>query len=56
MKTAAIYYHRYMNQPAVPYPNAASRRQVLHKVVDILLSAACCAGIIAIVIFLLMLG
>jgi len=56
MRTATVYYHRFMNQAAVPVPNAASRRQVAHKVLDTVLTVVSCIGIIAIILFLLFLG
>ena len=39
-----------------PYPNAATFRHSLEKVVDLLLSAAICVGIAAILLFLLALS
>lgn len=38
--------------PLFPYPNAASRREIAHKIVDSLLIFACCAAMAA--AFLLM--
>lgn len=52
MKTAT-YRNNFWNQPYVPYPNAATRRQVLDKMIDRLLIAASCIGIVAVVMFLL---
>ncbi len=49
MKTATVY----RNQAAVPYPNAASRREVFHKYLDTVLTFACCGGILAMLLFLL---
>lgn len=43
-------------KPAFPYPNAATRRQVLHRLLDLLLSAAIGAGIAAVLLFLLALA
>ncbi len=44
------------NYPAsVPYPNAATRREVLHKVLDTLLVAASGMGIGAILLLLMVL-
>lgn len=42
MKTLTI---RNMDYPLAPYPNAATRREILHKIVDHLLIMASCAGI-----------
>lgn len=50
MKTAAI---NKMNLPFAPYPNAATRREMLHKVLDHLLIVASCAGISAVILLLL---
>lgn len=50
MKTAVI--HRCTNRP-VSYPNAATRRQQLHKVLDLLLTGAIGIGIAASLLFIL---
>lgn len=50
MFTAAI--SRYLNQPVVPRPNAATRREVLQKLIDHLLIIAICAGVSACAVFL----
>ena len=50
MLTAAIC--RYLDQSVVSRPNAATRRQVLHKLIDHLLIIAICAGISACAVFL----
>ncbi len=42
MKTAAI---NKMDYPFAPYPNAATRRELIHKILDHLLIVASCAGI-----------
>ncbi len=49
MKTATVY----RNQSTLPYPNAASRREILHKYLDTVLTIACCGGILAMLLFLL---
>lgn len=49
MKTIAVQRKNY---PAVPYPNAATRRQILHKVLDFLLVVVSCAGIAAMLLLL----
>ena len=53
MKTAIIYFNRYLSQPAISLPNAATRRDILQKALDRMLIAASCAGIVAIFLFLL---
>ena len=50
MRSTAIC--RYLNQPVVARPNAATRREVLRKLVDHLLILAICAGISACAVFL----
>lgn len=52
MKATAIYRPEY----TVPYPNAATRRQVAHKILDTLLLAASGMGIAVILLFLLVLA
>lgn len=53
MKATAAQRPTFMNSPVVYYPNAASRRQVFHKMLDVLLVTASGAGIGAILLFLL---
>ena len=43
-------------RPAFPYPNAATRRQVANKVLDLLLMAAVGAGLAAMLLLLLALA
>ena len=50
MRNTAICH--YLNQPVVSRPNAATRREVLQKLVDHLLIIAICAGISACAVFL----
>ena len=52
MKTTAMYRDNFWNRPSVPLPNAATRRQVAQKLLDIALVAAIGAGIAASVLFL----
>lgn len=51
MKTATAYRQREL----LPYPNAASRREVLAKAVDFLLVSAISIGLTASLLFLLVL-
>ena len=53
MKTAAI---NKMDYPFAPYPNAATRREILHKVLDHLLIIASCAGISSVILLLVTLA
>lgn len=50
MKTTTI------RKQALPYPNAATRRQVAHKILDLLLMAAIGAGAAAMLLLLLALA
>lgn len=50
MITSAIC--RYLDTPAVPHPGAATRRQLLSKLIDHLLIMAICAGVAACAVFL----
>ena len=56
MKTAHMNRTSFMNAPIVSLPNAATRRQVFHKILDILLISASGAGIGAMVLLLLALA
>lgn len=49
MKTVTMY-------KPIPYPNAATRRQVLSRVVDLLLTAVIGIGLAASLLFLLALA
>ena len=49
MKTAVI---NKMELPLAPYPNAATRREILHKVMDHLLIMTSCAGIASVILLL----
>lgn len=53
MKTAVL---KRMDYPLAPYPNAATLREVLHKVVDHLLVIASCAGIASVILLLITLA
>ncbi len=56
MKAVTIYQKYIANLPHAPYPNAATYREVLHKVLDLLLVAAIGVGAAAIFLFLLAIG
>ncbi len=51
MLTTNIRKTNYWSEPYIPLPNAATRRQVLHKILDTALIIASCAGIVAIMLF-----
>lgn len=50
MKTTAIYH---ASRPNIPYPNAATRKEIIHKFLDTLLVGAMGAGGAAILLLLL---
>ena len=56
MKTAIVYAYKFMNKPYISLPNAATRRQVLNRIIDKLLVAVCCVSIVAGIIFLISLA
>ncbi len=56
MKTTVLYPTVRPGKAHVTYPNSASRRQIINKVVDLLLMAASGAGAAAMVLFLLALA
>lgn len=53
MKTNVIYRTDYANRPNLPYPNAATRRELLNKFLDLLLMGALGVGAAAILLFVL---
>ena len=55
MKTATCRTD-YAPQPNLPYPNAATRREIFNKFIDLLLVGAIGAGAAAILLFLLALA
>ena len=54
MKTAAQL--SWQNRGIAPYPNAATRRQVLEKMLDRLLLVVSCIGLATMLLFLLSLA
>lgn len=52
MKTATICTTRHTNRPNLPYPNAATRRQIVDRFVELLLMAGLGIGAAAIFLFL----
>lgn len=53
MKTATIHRSRYTARPNLPFPNAATRRQVIDRIVDLTLTFMLGASAAAIVLFIL---
>lgn len=54
MKTAHAV--RFMDRPYLNLPNAATRKEVLHLLIDRLLVGACCLGLTTALLFLLTLS
>ena len=55
MKTAALRRRITHFNTYIPYPNAATGRRMLQKVLDIILMAVCGMGIAAIFLFMMVL-
>lgn len=56
MKTITYNTADLANRPHIPYPNAATRRQVLDRFVELLLMAGLGVGAAAILLFILALA
>lgn len=56
MKATATCKPMYSPQTKIPYPNAASHRQIFEKAIDLLLMAASGAGAAAVVLLILALA
>ena len=56
MKTAAMHRSDLANRPNLPYPNAATKRQIFDRFIDLLLMAALGVGTAACVLFILVLA
>lgn len=52
MKTITYRSTDFANRPNIPYPNAATRRQILDRIVDLLMMAGLGIGAAAILLFL----
>lgn len=55
MKATTYYRPKYTPQPPLPFPNAATRRQVWGKLLDLGLITVCGMGMAAAVLLLLVL-
>ena len=53
MKTAAIHRSRCVCRTDLPFPNAATRRQILNHTLDLMLTFMLGAGAAAVVLFVL---
>jgi len=56
MKTATAHRTDLANRPHLPFPNAATKRQILDRFIELLLMAALGIGAAAIVLFFLALS
>ena len=56
MKTATMKRTRMNMAPVVPYPNAATRQEMLHKFLDLILMGAIGGGLAACLLFFLALA
>lgn len=56
MKTTTIYRADYTTRPNLPYPNAATRQELINKFLDLLLMAALGIGAAAILLFIVALS
>lgn len=56
MKTATARRNVLTSRPKLPYPNAATKRQILDRFVELLLMAALGIGAAAMVLFILALA
>ena len=50
---SAVYQNTRRAMPAIPYPNAMTRKEIAHKILDLLLVAAMGAGCAASLLLLL---
>ena len=53
MKTTIIHRQNAKTRSRIPYPNAATKKEILHNIVDALLSAAFGAALATIVLLLM---
>lgn len=53
MKTAVIHRTDLKTQPNIPYPNAATRKELLHKFLDLVLTGVIGAALAASMLFLM---
>ena len=56
MRYATVKRAKTNGLTSIPYPNAATKQELLHKFLDLLLVGAIGAGLAASVIFVLLLG
>lgn len=56
MKSATMKQTQITRVPVIPYPNAATKQEMLHKFLDLILVGAIGAGLAACLLFFLALG
>ena len=56
MKTATVKRTQINRMPVIPYPNAATKQELLHKFLDLILVGAIGAGLAACLLFILALA
>lgn len=56
MKTSAMHRTDFANRPHLPYPNAATKRQIFDRFIELLLMAALGAGAAASILLVLALA
>ena len=56
MKTATIRYNNAKAQPRIPYPNAATKKELFAKLIDLLMVGALGAAMAALLLFFLVLA
>lgn len=53
MKTATIRQNKMHKMPVIPYPNSATKQEMIHKFLDVVLVGAIGAGLAACLLFVL---
>jgi len=56
MKTATVRHADFAKRPRLPYPNAATKRQIFDRFIELLLMAALGAGAAASILLILALA
>lgn len=56
MKTATVHYQKSKTRPQIPYPNAATKKELVNRFVDLLLTGAMGAALAALLLFLLVIA
>ena len=56
MKTATVQYRKTKTQPQIPYPNAATKKELINRILDLLLTGAMGAALAALLLFLIVIA